>query len=324
MVKRLVLCFALCSLSMTIGCGFGNTTATDGGVGSNRSASPKIVFASDRNGQGVMQLYLMNLDGTQQAQLPLSSSFAGLVWDPVISPDGKKIVFSYQGSSTQDLYSVNIDGTGLTQLTTAADSYSPQFSADGERVVFIRRNSSGVPHVWTMARNGSDQVDLTSGSTLRYASASFAPDGQHIIATRNPNANGSGTLAGPRRSVSGGSGPTGTVIVSMNLDGSHETMLALESDENGVAQLAPNGTSLVFTVRVTQNEIVSETVSGHTRTVLTPADSNNFNPVISGGYIFFVSTRDGNSAVYRMNLDGTGVLRLTDPAQNSSLGKAVH
>src|SRR5690242_5587473 len=51
----------------------------------------KIAFASDRSGKGLMELYYMNLDGSGQTRVALPESYAGLVWDPVISPDGRQI-----------------------------------------------------------------------------------------------------------------------------------------------------------------------------------------------------------------------------------------
>lgn len=113
-------------------------------------------------------------------------------------------------------------------------------------------------------------------------------------------------------------------IVSMGLDGANELVISTEADEISGAQLSPDGLNLIFDVRMTQNAVVSEVVADHTRTVLTPTDSNNYDPIVVGNYVYFVSCRDGNSAIYRINIDGSGQVLLTDPAQNSTLGMAVH
>lgn len=67
--------------------------------------------------------------------------------NPDISPDGSKIVFSRKAasSSTYDLYMINLDGTGLTQLTNTPNfsELSPSWSPDGSSVAFQGIHSVG-------------------------------------------------------------------------------------------------------------------------------------------------------------------------------------
>jgi len=67
-------------------------------------------------------------------------------WGPVFTPDGKKIVFTGWSSSadTSFIYSMNLDGTGLTQLSkgTIWDGY-PSVSADGTKITFERDSAAG-------------------------------------------------------------------------------------------------------------------------------------------------------------------------------------
>lgn len=61
---------------------------------------------------------------------------------PDVSPDGTKVVFSRKASlnkdATYDLYLMNIDGTGIVQLTNTPnfDEYRPSWSPDGGSIVF--------------------------------------------------------------------------------------------------------------------------------------------------------------------------------------------
>jgi Tol biopolymer transport system component len=314
-MKNIVLLVAIIGIVFSVGCGFGGSKASGVAIEpfSVPPEPPKIAFTSDRDGQGLMELYYMNWDGTGQTKVPLSQDYAGLVWDPVISPDGSRIVFSYYGPD-------------LRPLTSGADSFSPHFSADGTHLIFVRFTASDTPHVWVMnSDGGGPPTDIVAASTFAYDSAQFSPDGTKIIALRDSVSNGSrAQRSRARMQPSFTQNDAQHSIVSMGLDGANEQVISTEVDETGGPQLSPNGLNLIYEVHMTQNAVVSELVANHTRTVLTPTDSNNYDPVVVGDYIYFVSGRDGNSAIYRINIDGSGEVRLTDPAQNSTLGMAVH
>jgi Tol biopolymer transport system component len=65
----------------------------------------------------------------------------GANFAPFFHPDGKRIVFASNQpdprSRNFDLYLVNVDGTGLEQVTTSTEFDGfPMFSPDGTRLVF--------------------------------------------------------------------------------------------------------------------------------------------------------------------------------------------
>lgn len=272
-----------------------------------------------------MALYTMNLDGSGQTQVALPPEMAGLVWDPAISPDGDSIVFSYYGPETADLYLVKSSGSNLVRLTTGADSYGPHFSPDGSKIVFIRYNASNLPHVWMMNRDGSGLTDITLNEPYKYDSAMFSPNGTKIVAFRDADpAPLSGTRGAVNRIQPAVSQPEPNhSIVTMNLDGTSEDILETTADDKSLVQFSPDGQNLIYAQRISKLAVLSQMLAQNSSTVLTPPESDNYDPLVLGKYVFFVSTRDGNSAVYRMNADGSGGIRLTDPAFNSSLGRAV-
>ncbi|MDQ7029023.1 MAG: cellulase family glycosylhydrolase [Ardenticatenia bacterium] len=102
------------------------------------STAFELIFASDRGGAG--GLYVLDDDG--QAR-PLVQSPAG-VWDPALSPDGYRLVYTDYAANNGDIVVVNADGTGRQVLTDhPADDYWPAWSPDGVAVAFVSERDGG-------------------------------------------------------------------------------------------------------------------------------------------------------------------------------------
>jgi dipeptidyl aminopeptidase/acylaminoacyl peptidase len=97
----------------------------------------QIAFAIDEDG-----IYLMNADGTGVSRIVTLSAgerVYGVAWSPVATADGaEKIAFCVRDTAATtdvfDLYLVNVDGSGLTRLTTGLKVMSPTWSPDAERI----------------------------------------------------------------------------------------------------------------------------------------------------------------------------------------------
>lgn len=86
----------------------------------------KIAFLSFRSDPilptTTAELYLMNADGTDAVRLASdvvsdSTSTSPATGRPAFSPDGSKLAFVSNRDGNHEVYTVNIDGTGLTNLT---------------------------------------------------------------------------------------------------------------------------------------------------------------------------------------------------------------
>jgi hypothetical protein len=66
------------------------------------------------------EIYIMNPDGSGKTRLTNSSATGTINWDPSVTQDGKKVIFSVGNPAdhTHDVYSMNIDGSNIVRLTT--------------------------------------------------------------------------------------------------------------------------------------------------------------------------------------------------------------
>ncbi len=110
----------------------------------------------------------------------------GRVSNPVVSPDGKHILYSVsyesveQNKSNADLYVMDSDGSNSKRLTRTARSESSATWIDGgNRIAFIAA-SGEQPQLWVMKADGSDAhvvTDLEKG----VQGFLFSPDEKHIV-----------------------------------------------------------------------------------------------------------------------------------------------
>ena len=110
------------------------------------------------------------------------------ITSPVFSPDGKQLAFSGQNGGISDLFVVNVDGTGLRQLTN--DKYAqlmPAWSPDGHTIAYV--TDEGPATDFSDLRFGNLRVALFDVDTRerellphmdsgRNMSPQWAPDGK--------------------------------------------------------------------------------------------------------------------------------------------------
>lgn len=93
---------------------------------------------------------------------------------PTWSPDGKRIAFVANPQGPQNLplrqiYAMNADGTGRTQLTHLSGPHTnPTWSPDGDWIAFVSRAAGGDWQVWAMHADGGQPVQLTFGPQQKF------------------------------------------------------------------------------------------------------------------------------------------------------------
>lgn len=97
------------------------------------------------------------------------------------SPDGKMLTYCANRNGEMDVYTISIDGTNETRLTTSEGlNDGPEYSPDGEYIWF---NSvrTGLMQIWRMKTNGSEQTQMTFDEDRNSWFPHLSPDGKNIV-----------------------------------------------------------------------------------------------------------------------------------------------
>jgi len=125
----------------------------------NPKTGQQVAFVSDRG--GTPQLYIMNVDGTNQTKVDLPDK--GYVIDPAWSPNGQLLAFSWRRpNGNYDLYVMEIVTHELVELTLdAARNERPSWAPDGRHIVF-ESTRTGTRQIWSMIADGTGARQLTT------------------------------------------------------------------------------------------------------------------------------------------------------------------
>lgn len=136
----------------------------------------QIVFASNRSGR--YQLYTMAADGSDVRQV---TSLAGDAHRPTWTPDGR-IVFQDDAAdpgNSRDLYVVDADGGGLTDLTPAtSDDLTAAAAPHGGRLAFSSNRDGGY-HLYVQTGGAAPQ-EITNGDGFDFQ-PNWSPSGNDLV-----------------------------------------------------------------------------------------------------------------------------------------------
>lgn len=212
---------------------------------------------------------------------------------------GRRIVFASGRDGNYEIYSMNADGSGQTDLTlNPANDLDPRLSPDGARVVF-ESNRDGNYEIYSMNVDGTGLRRLTDDPAYDHA-PNWSPDGGRIVFTRGSNALSDDTE-----------------LYVMNADGSGLARLTNNSVFEDTPAWSPDGRSLAFasgTPGVAHIFLLD--LSTGVTTQLTNDSARDSEPDWSpdGSKILFTRSTGSDDDVWVMSADGSGQTDITADA----------
>lgn len=253
----------------------------------------KIVYTSTGEDG---HLFSMAPDGTSIQEITTASEY-GPDHTASVSHDGTKIVFDTSRLLTPFIYTVGIDGSNLTQLDNTHYTGSPDWSPDGNEIVFTSFDFDGVDNdIYKMNADGSNWQPLVINQA-QDDDPSWSPIGNKIA-----------------YSSDFGSLSNSFEIFVMDADGSNQTPLTQSPGADTMPAWSPDGSKIAFVSdRDGQDEIYVMSADGSNQVRITFDNARDYFPTWSpdGSKIAFTSDRYGDEQIFVMNSDGSNVTQIT-------------
>jgi Tol biopolymer transport system component len=283
------------------GSGLTPFTEIHGGYGDWSPDGNHIVFSYEED------IYVMNADGSGLVNLTNHPAYDS---EPTWSPDGRQILFRSNRDEPDpencwkrvsfprcnyEIYIMNADGSGLTNLTNDPGSDEDHAWLPDGRIIFSRAGN-----IYVINADGSSTQKLAEGN-----SPLLSPDGSRFVFFRDDLC----------------------CLWLLKSDGSGLTLLSgkLGAYTRSGRVWAPDGQKIAFAADLREygstDQIYVVDADGSNFMPLTNPPGLNGQPAWSpdGQTIAFVSHRDGNDEIYVMNADGSGQTRLTDRPDSADI-----
>lgn len=262
------------------------------------TARGHIVYAEHVPLSNTYKLYMINADGTGKRLIKDNAS------EPSFTSDGKSIVY-YDWSS--GVSRINLDGSNDHSLYNYQNTAFPSISPDGSKLIYMTWDLTwGWDDNWDFWWNISPWLEIRnsdgSGKYFRVTDGEapdWSPDSSRLVYKGCVDAN--------------------CGILVINVDGTGRHFLTHNPDD-GNPVWSPDGRYIAFS-RIMENKnieiFIMNSDGSHQRRITN-------NPTTDGmpawfpdsRHLAFRSDRDGSWAIYTMNIDGSGIRKVTQAAMS--------
>lgn len=226
--------------------------------------------------------------------------FGNIKW----SPDGKKLVMESGGHiytvEVPRIDPVFVDMTTLKQLTSEGGNFFPQWSPDGEWIVYDSNvnDPKGAQVIWKMRSDGSQKTDISKHLVGEWRTPDWSPDGRRIVFRNYVNSGGE--------------------IYTMDINGNNLERLTFDdrSDEN--PKYSPDGSKIAYISSTNKGEVSIRVMNtdGSNNRQISPIGGMSFAWRPDGEKIIFMYWNyfkpfEENGELWTINPDGSGLQRLT-------------
>lgn len=258
-------------------------------TGEQGIARTKIAFVGQKeNGR---ELFVMDYDGYDPQQVT-ADGYLNLM--PTWAPDRKSLVYTaYRDRKQQIMRRELATGREEVLVSPASLNITGTFTPDGQSLTYASAHE-GNSDIYQIALDSRSTKQLTSDNSADL-SPSWSPDGRHMAFTSDR-----------------GGRPQ---IYIMDADGSNVRRLTYDGDYNAAPAWSPKGDWIVYVCRIPNEgfKLCLISPSGEHRKQLTSGQSIDDSPswAPNGRHIVFSSIRRGESQLYIITSEGTGLEKIS-------------
>lgn len=236
-----------------------------------------------------INLYSINSNGTGNTLLFEGIDIENSCGKPSISPIEEKVVFL----ANKDIYSINLDGTNLVNLTSTSEATEqfPCFLSNGQEIIFSEINYVFACTYYFIKRlninNGNLGVIATNCEEYAYRHLTLSPDGTKLY--------------------------FGTYIdhshpfFIMNSDGTNQAMLYDNINFQDFLSISPDGSKIIYSYYDLFKMNTDGTGITHIETSIR---SPRFPTLVHDGSQILFSDSAINDSIYIINTDGSNKMTI--------------